>query len=304
MDAAGNAVIAYTSMDMSASPYEFDVWVRLFSSDGVALGEPFRPHESAAEEQSTPQIAVAASGHFVIMWTHHAGCCDYDLWLREFDASGVATGSEQLAAQYGGAGGALATNSGERFLAVWSDYQGEGMHLFGRYFRSDTADTETVLTPTNDAFINLRRARGNFGAKSVLKVKDAAADFHTYIKFNAARVTAPVQSATLRLYVTNGGPDGGDIYAVSSYYDGTQELWLEEHLTPRNAPPITGKSIASLGRVRPGWVEVDVTAAVNQGLTKDAGRVSFGIRNASRNLVAFSSKEGAHAPELVITTEP
>jgi hypothetical protein len=66
-----------------------------------------------------------------------------------------------------------------------------------------------------------------------------------------------------------------------------------------NAPVIQGAALGSLGAVSPGgWVEIDVTAAVAGN-----GRVSFALTNDSANLIAYSSGEGGHAPELLITTE-
>lgn len=49
---------------------------------------------------------------------------------------------------------------------------------------------------------------------------------------------------------------------------------------------------------------MDVTGAVIAGVAADNGRVSFALRNNSTNLVVYSSKEGAHPPELVVVTSP
>lgn len=157
-----------------------------------------------------------------------------------------------------------------------------------------------TFLPTNDAYVNSAQKNAILN-KPRLLVKDAAADMNTYLKFNVAGLAGTVQSATLRLWVVDAGPDGGRVYATSPYYAGTTTFWLETGLNWNNAPAISGAPLATIGAVAVGrWVEVDVTAAV---LAADNGRVSLAITNDSANAVGYSSKEGAHAPELVIVTD-
>jgi len=161
---------------------------------------------------------------------------------------------------------------------------------------------DAVYQPTNDAYVMASRPKSVFGAKPVLRVKDAAKDVNTYVKFNVSGLSGTVQSATLRLWVNDPGPDGGAVYAVSPFYAGTTELWVETGLRWNNAPTISGAPLDSVGNAVKGqWVELDVTSAVVAALG-DNGRVSLAIANDSRNLVAYSSKEGAHPPELVVVT--
>lgn len=161
----------------------------------------------------------------------------------------------------------------------------------------------TTFTPTNDAYVSQAKPKNAFGAKKILQVKDAAKDVNTYIKFNVSGLGGTVQSATLRLWVTNPGPDGGAVYAVSPFYLNTTTQWLETGLKWNNAPVIGGAPLAVVGNAVKGqWVELDVTPAVVAALNGD-GRVSLAIANDSRNLVNFSSKEGAHPPELIVITK-
>jgi hypothetical protein len=162
--------------------------------------------------------------------------------------------------------------------------------------------TEThTFTPTNDAYAGQARAKAVYGARPVLQVKNAARDVNSYVKFSVNGLTGAVRSATLRLWVNNPGPDGGAVYAVSPFYADTTTQWLETGLTWGNAPAINGAPLDSAGKVSKGqWVELDVTNAVIAALGGD-GRVSLALANHSRNLVTYSSKEGAHPPELVVT---
>lgn len=159
--------------------------------------------------------------------------------------------------------------------------------------------------PTDDAYVMQARPKSVFGSKRDLRVKDTAKDVDTYIKFSLRSLHGTVEQATLRLYVTDPGPDGGALYAVSPYYKGTTDLWLETRLKWKNAPPISGAPLATLGKVvKNHWVEIDVTQAVIEGLANDKGRVSFALANDSRNPVAYSSKEGKHPPQLVVVVTP
>ncbi len=160
-----------------------------------------------------------------------------------------------------------------------------------------------TFTPTNDATVMQAKPKNVFGAKPVLQVKDAAKDVNSYVKFNVTGLTGTVQSATLRLWVTNAGPDGGAVYAVSPYYLGTTTQWLETGLKWNNAPAISGAPLGSFGPVTAGhWVEMDVTAGVVAALG-GGSRVSFALSNDSADTVAYSSRNGAHPPELVIVSE-
>lgn len=159
-----------------------------------------------------------------------------------------------------------------------------------------------TFTPTNDAHVLQAKPKNVFGAKPALQVKDAAKDVNTYIKFNVNSLSGTVQSATLRLYVKDPGPDGGQVYAVSPFYLNTTTLWLETGLKWNNAPAIGGAPLGTLGNAAAGqWVEVDVTAAVVAALGNN-GRVSLAITNDSTNLVSYGSKESAQPPELVVIT--
>lgn len=158
-----------------------------------------------------------------------------------------------------------------------------------------------VKEPTNDAYV-VSSSNNKTYNRPFLQVADAQADRNAYLKFNVQDIAAPVTSASLHLYVTNGGPDGGAVYVTSSTYAGTTTQWLETGLSWNNAPVISGSPLVQWERVRVGrWVDVDVTAAVVAAQLGD-GRASFAVVNDSADLIGYSSKEGAHAPELVVVT--
>ncbi len=62
----------------------------------------------------------------------------------------------------------------------------------------------TTFRPTNDAYVMSSKKTGVFN-KPKLLVRDTAADQNAYIKFNLSGLEGAVQSATLRLWVIDGG---------------------------------------------------------------------------------------------------
>ena len=303
MDAAGNAVIAFeTYLKVSGGEYNGDVLVRRYNAAGNPMGNEFSPHNPSLQAQYLPRVVVAPSGDFAIMWTVSHNY-DRDLWLQNYFASGAAVGpmypvsvgseDEYL--------GVLATGGGEGFLAAWPIPKALGQtQLYGRLFEFDEPAVNQVFQPTNDAYVMEARPNNTYGSQKVLQVMDAARDVNTCVKFNVSSLSGTVERATLRLWVTDPGPDGGAVHAVGPYYRGTTTLWLETGLTWNNAPDIAGEPLDVVGAAMKGrWVELDVTAAVvaAQG---DNGRVGLAIVNDSKNVVKYSSKEGAKAPELVV----
>jgi PKD repeat protein len=150
----------------------------------------------------------------------------------------------------------------------------------------------SAFEPVADATVRSKRRTRNYGLDSSLHVKDGGSSRDSYLKFDVTGLDGSVTSAVLRLYVTDGSPDGGTLYQV----DGG---WTESGITWNNAPPIGGAPVASVGAASPGWVELDVSAVVT-----DEGSYSFALSDGDNNSAYYSSREGAYPPELVVTTSP
>jgi hypothetical protein len=112
-------------------------------------------------------------------------------------------------------------------------------------------------------------------------------------------MTRPVQSAKLRLFVTNPSDQAGQAFSVSDNYQATTTLWAEGGINWNNAPTIAGTPLSSVGAAtQNAWVEFDVTSAISGN-----GTISFGLKATSTDEVRFSSKEGDNPPQLVIEQE-
>ena len=128
----------------------------------------------------------------------------------------------------------------------------------------------------------------NFGTQVRLDVDSPGQE--SYIRFSVSGVSGTVQSATLRLFVTNGSSNGPSIY-------GTDSTWTETGITWNNRPAPTTGAIVNVDVMTAGtWTEYDLTSYVTGN-----GTYSFVFLPDSTNGVRFDSREGGSPPQLVLT---
>jgi hypothetical protein len=147
-----------------------------------------------------------------------------------------------------------------------------------------------VLTPSHDSFVKQSSKGANFGSLTTLEV-DGDPLKVVLMSFDLSALGGNVPtSATLRLYNVDPSPDGGAVYAS----DG--QAWDESTVTYSSRPRWGSAPVASIGPVTAGaWYEVDVLPLVS------GSEATFFLVSSSANGADYSSREGAHPPELVIT---
>lgn len=147
-----------------------------------------------------------------------------------------------------------------------------------------------TLIPIEDARVNMNAPNTNYGTDITLRVRQHDPQTHrSYIKFSVTGLTHAPASVKLRLFVSDGTPDGGTVYRTS-------DVWTEGGITWNNAPAISGTALGSFGSIVGGtWVEITLTSTVTTN-----GTYSFGIKSNSGNSAVYSSGEGANPPQLVI----
>ncbi|MFN8495749.1 MAG: DNRLRE domain-containing protein [Caldilineaceae bacterium] len=153
------------------------------------------------------------------------------------------------------------------------------------------------FAPTDDTFVRSDFPNSIYATGTDIRTRGGATIINSYLKFTVTGLSGAVQSAKLRLYVTDPSDKGGALYWVSNNYLNASTPWGESGLKYSNAPTISGAPLASLGAVAAGaWVEFDVTAAINGN-----GVYNFGLASTSTNSVFYSSMNaGANQPVLVI----
>src|SRR5262245_51104161 len=156
-----------------------------------------------------------------------------------------------------------------------------------------TPQTQTLtLRPTADAKVQ-ESSTGNKGLEDTLRVRrETGGRYRSYLRFDLRGTSGPVGSARLRLYCTDESPFGGFVYAIPD------TGWTETGITWANQPGGTRYEIAPLGAVAASrWYEVDVTGFVRAGSTV----VLVLVEGNSTNSAYYSSREGVHPPELVLS---
>ena len=148
-----------------------------------------------------------------------------------------------------------------------------------------TAITTLTFAPVADAQVAEDNPDFTYGTKPELLVKGGTdPEVASYLRFDVSGVSAPVQRATLRLWVRDkGGAQDGP--AVSA----TDATWTETDLTWNTRPAPRGDVLADTGKVASNtWVEYDVTAAV-----RGDGPIAFVLVAQSADGAIFHSREAA-----------
>ena len=104
-----------------------------------------------------------------------------------------------------------------------------------------------------------------------------------------------MQTATLRVFVTNGTSNGPALH-------GTNNTWTETGLTWNNQPGATTGVLANVGSMAVDtWAEYNVTGHITGN-----GVYNFVFMPESTNGTTFTSREGTatNRPQLVLTFAP
>jgi hypothetical protein len=155
------------------------------------------------------------------------------------------------------------------------------------------------LTPENggiftfpavaDSYVQAGAPTKNYGTQTSLRLRAPTPEYRSYLKFSVSGITGAIDSAKVRLYVTDASPTAGSLSYVGS-------TWTESSINWSNAPALGGTFVAPGGAATLGsWVEFDVTPVVTGN-----GTYSFGLGSTSTNSAYFSSREGASPPVLVV----
>ncbi|MDB5772902.1 MAG: tandem-95 repeat protein, partial [Burkholderia sp.] len=140
MDANGGFVVTWASD--SGNGADDDGWsirAQRFSADGSKAGVEFVVNKGIKGDQDQPVVSVAADGQFVIAWRSDASSGS-DIYVRHFDANGVALRSDVLVVNSDGsqANPAIAINSDGSYVVAWqSNKGGSGKSIFAQRFNSD-----------------------------------------------------------------------------------------------------------------------------------------------------------------------
>jgi len=162
--------------------------------------------------------------------------------------------------------------------AVDVDIQGQTNDYYGGEFPA-----------VADAYVDEAKKTKNYGLQPYLRVKNAAKDLNSYLKFEVAGLPScpSVDYAEVRLFATDGGPDAGTLYR-------TGNDWTEAGINWNNAPALGDylDGSWSVDNNQYNWFYLD---DVNRN-----GAYSYALRNNSSNQVQYDSGEGVDPPILYV----
>jgi len=123
VNAQGEFVVSWTSVVSGT----YAIYLKRFRANGVAISQEALAGSPAARLQSSMAVAIDASGNSVVTWCSQGQpSLEVDVWLRRFNASGVAQGAPVRANTYipgTQAGNTVAMNSTGEFIVVWESSQ-------------------------------------------------------------------------------------------------------------------------------------------------------------------------------------
>jgi len=175
----------------------------------------------------------------------------------------------------------------------WSD-GGAGTHVITAP-AAPTTYTATYTTsaisflPVADAEIRSNQASKNFGTTATLTVRSG--QYRSYLKFTVGGLSGAPTSAKLRVFVSDGGTNGGSVYLIAN------NTWTETGITWNNAPAISGNALSSAGNAPIGtWEEFNLGSVITGN-----GTYSFAISGGNNDAVKYASRETGNDPLLVLT---
>ena len=121
----------------------FNIYGRVFSPSGTALGNEFSINQISSAQAFNPSVAGLTNGNVFVAWTEsQAG--NPDIYGKVFSSSGVALGSEflinQITTNYQDYPAVAGLMNGDVFVTWTGDQQGATINdfdIYGRVFSSD-----------------------------------------------------------------------------------------------------------------------------------------------------------------------
>lgn len=147
-DAAGNFVITWDSLKQDGSRVGTDVYAQRYAKDGTALGGEFRVNTTLERSQAEPDIAMAPSGSFVVVWEGEGNDpargtgadSDRGIFAQRYDSAKNPIGTEfQINTTIANAqdNPKVAMDAQGNFVAVWgSDDIGINYNLYAQRFNA------------------------------------------------------------------------------------------------------------------------------------------------------------------------
>ncbi len=242
---------------------------------------------------STPTglaAVVGGASQISLSWnatTDNTGVTGYTVYR---DGSAIATTNGPNATTYTDTGVAPGTT----YTYTVDAFDSAGNHSAPSAAVTATTPSGTVhtmtLSPVADSYADSANPTATHGTSSQLRV-DGSPLVYSYLRFDLSSVPGTITGLTLKVFATSSSTAG---YAVRSVADNT---WNETTLDWSNAPPIGSTDVATSGA----FSSNTLTTADVSPLLNGNSLLSMAMIGINGTAIAFSSREGATSPQLVVT---
>jgi hypothetical protein len=180
-DPNGNFVVAWDSLGQDGNNY--GVFGQRFNASGAPVGTEFQVNTYTTQAQTSPKVALAANGSFVVVWQSNQYGYDAEVFGQRFSAAGAPSGAEFHVNTFtGGYQGqpAVASAADGAFVVTWQTvmfvnggwevaaqrFTASG-EVRGAEFRANTYTTSHQLGPSvaSDANGNFVASWWGYGAQ-------------------------------------------------------------------------------------------------------------------------------------------
>ena len=246
-----------------------------------------------SQPPSTPAglaATVVSASQVNLSWnaaTDNTGVTGYTVYRN---GSPIATTSGPNATTYSDTSVAAATTYTYKVDA----FDGAGNHSPLSAPVTATTPSGTVHTVTlnavADSYVDSANPTTPHGTSTQLRV-DGSPLVNSYLRYDLSSVPGTITGLSLKVFATSSSGAG---YAVRSVADNT---WSESALNWNNAPPTGSTDVGNSGAFAANTLTtVDVSALINGN-----GLLSMSMIGINGTAIAFSSREGATPPQLVVT---
>jgi hypothetical protein len=265
-----------------------------FTDTGSGTCVTSRGPDTTAPAAPTNLTAAASSGAVDLTWTAppDPDVAKYQVYRGPAGGTRTRIASSVTATSFHDTTVAAATSYDYTVRAV--DSNGNVSPDSNKMTVTTPGGTTLTFSPIADAYVDQANPTANFGTATTLKTDSGTPVVQSFLRFDVSGITGKtVQKATLRLYVTNGAPDGPPMHVV------TDTSWTETGITWNNQPPL-GTLLSDVGALTAStFVDYDVTAAL---AGKADGEYSIGIaQTPTTDGVDFRSREAtSNGPKLTV----
>jgi len=174
MDATGDFVIVWESYDQATAHSHYDIYGQRFNASGAREGGEFQINTYTSGDQTSPAVAMDATGDFVVTWTSQGqNGDDYSTgaYAQRYNSSGTREGSAFLVStstMESSAEAVVAMDAAGGFVIAWT--QSFSGLLAQRFSKTGVAQGSEIVVG------------GNVGAHSVAmdSTGDFVVAFHAY----------------------------------------------------------------------------------------------------------------------------